>query len=199
MQQAFIAEYLVDHNAKRAAIRAGYSPATAETTGHKNLQKPQIASAIQEVMDERSRRTGITSDHVLEEIASIANDDISNYLDFHAEKVQVGEEDGVPIYERRIIVEVKDSKTINTKNISEISIGKDGQFKFKLYNRDEALVNLGKHLKLFTDKTEITGPNGGKIELDIALEGMSDDDLLKTIERTSSIINSLQKRVSPQD
>ncbi len=45
-QQRFVEEYLVDHNATQAAIRAGYSPKTAYSIGHENLKKPEIAAAI---------------------------------------------------------------------------------------------------------------------------------------------------------
>lgn len=45
-QQRFVAEYLVDLNATRAAIRAGYSEKTARSVGSENLAKPDIAAAI---------------------------------------------------------------------------------------------------------------------------------------------------------
>ncbi len=45
-QQRFVEEYLVDHTATQAAIRAGYSPKTAYSIGHENLKKPEIAAAI---------------------------------------------------------------------------------------------------------------------------------------------------------
>ncbi len=45
-QQRFVEEYLVDHNATQAAIRAGYSAKTAYSIGHENLKKPEIAAAI---------------------------------------------------------------------------------------------------------------------------------------------------------
>ena len=45
-QKRFIEEYLVDLNATGAAIRAGYSPATATQIGYGNLEKPQIKAAI---------------------------------------------------------------------------------------------------------------------------------------------------------
>jgi|SRR5665648_7500 len=156
-QQAFIENYLIDLNATASAIRAGYAPKNADKIGYELLGKTLVKDAIRLAIEERSKRTGITADHVLKEIASIADDDISNYLDFRTEKVQVGVEDNNPIYEYKTIADLKDSRTINTKNISEISIGKDGQFKFKLYCRDEALVNLGKHLKLFTDNVNLSG------------------------------------------
>lgn len=65
-QAAFVAEYLVDLNATQAAIRAGYSEATAHSIGHENLSKPEIADAIAAAQLARSERTRVTQDYVLE-------------------------------------------------------------------------------------------------------------------------------------
>jgi phage terminase small subunit len=167
-QERFIAEYLIDCNASAAILRAGYKSKNPDVDGYKLLVTPSIQKEVQRAMDERAKRLNIKADDVLAEIASIANDDISNYLDFRTEKVFVGyDAEGKPVSDYKTIADLKDSKTINTKNISEISIGKDGQFKFKLYCRDEALVNLGKHLKLFTEKIEHSGETGVRIINDI--------------------------------
>jgi len=45
-EQRFVAEYLVDFNASRAAVRAGYSKKTACQIGYENLIKPDIQAAI---------------------------------------------------------------------------------------------------------------------------------------------------------
>ncbi|HBY8816995.1 TPA: terminase small subunit, partial [Klebsiella pneumoniae] len=45
-QRLFVAEYLKDHNATQAAIRAGYSKKTAEQIGYQLLQKTSVAQAI---------------------------------------------------------------------------------------------------------------------------------------------------------
>lgn len=140
-QQRFVEEYLIDLNATQAAIRAGYSEKTARSVGAENLTKPYIQEAIQKSMDDRSKRTGIKADDVLKELAHIAFDDIKNYLSFTP--------DAEAKYGVRI--DIKDSDEIDTRNISEVSIGKDG-FKFKLYDKDSALVNVGKHLGLFDPK-----------------------------------------------
>ena len=65
-QQLFVAEYLVNLNATQAAVRAGYSKKTAYSVGHENLKKPEVAAAIQEAMEARSERTGVTQDQVIE-------------------------------------------------------------------------------------------------------------------------------------
>lgn len=80
---------------------------------------------------------------VLKEIESIAKTDISNFLSFRTERTVVAhDEDGEPIFGYRTIVDLKDSRTIDTKNISEISVGANGTFKFKTYCRDTALYKM---------------------------------------------------------
>ncbi|MDO4669737.1 MAG: terminase small subunit, partial [Butyricicoccus pullicaecorum] len=71
-QQRFVDEYLIDLNATQAAIRAGYSPDTAQQMGSENLSKPVIRNAIDKAIAERSRRTGINQDRVINEIAKVA-------------------------------------------------------------------------------------------------------------------------------
>lgn len=71
-QHRFVDEYLVDLNATQAAIRAGYSADTAGAIGHENLKKPEIQLALQEARKEQQKRTGITADAVLLEIANVA-------------------------------------------------------------------------------------------------------------------------------
>lgn len=71
-QERFVAEYLVDLNATAAAIRAGYKEKTASQIGHNLLQKPAIELAVQEAQAAREKRTKITGDQVVSELAKIA-------------------------------------------------------------------------------------------------------------------------------
>lgn len=75
-QEMFVREYLVDLNATQAALRSGYSAKTARAIGTENLSKPAIGQAIAEAMKNRARRTEITADRVLQELARIAFFDI---------------------------------------------------------------------------------------------------------------------------
>ena len=75
-QARFVEEYQIDLNATQAAIRAGYSKKTAQIIGFENLSKPIIQECIQKRMDERSKRTEITADRILEEIAKVGFSDI---------------------------------------------------------------------------------------------------------------------------
>lgn len=74
-QQRFVDEYLVDLNATQAAIRAGYSPATAGSIGHENLKKPEIQAAITAGRKLQQERTHIDADKVVLEAWRIAMGD----------------------------------------------------------------------------------------------------------------------------
>lgn len=80
-QQAFVREYLVDLNATQAAIRAGYSAATAGAIGAENLTKPAIAAAIAAAQDERARRVEIDADAVLRGIEAVRLDAMREHID----------------------------------------------------------------------------------------------------------------------
>lgn len=76
-QKVFVSEYLVDFNATQAAIRAGYSKATAQRIGSENLSKPLIQEAITESIKIRSERVGVTADMVLARWWEIATTDVN--------------------------------------------------------------------------------------------------------------------------
>ena len=73
--QMFVDEYIIDFNAKEAAIRAGYSPKTAAQQGYRLLQDEDISAAIDEAIARRTKRMHITQDHVLGLWWQIANAD----------------------------------------------------------------------------------------------------------------------------
>ena len=73
-QQLFVDEYLVDLNATRAAIRAGYSEKTAEFQASRLLKNVKIEKTLEIRMKARERRTAITHDKVLEDIERIKQD-----------------------------------------------------------------------------------------------------------------------------
>lgn len=80
-QEAFVREYLIDLNATQAAIRAGYSEATAYSIGQENLNKPEIAAAINEAQADRAERTQINADYVLNRLVEIDNMDVLDIVD----------------------------------------------------------------------------------------------------------------------
>ena len=155
-QKRFVEEYLIDLNATQAAIRAGYSPDTAGSIGAENLKKPEIKSRIDKAMAERSRRTGINQDRVLQELARIGFAKITDVVDPDTAEIRPDASDD-------------DLACIQSIKIKPNEFGTEREV--KLYDKKSALVDLGKHLGLFKDKLELTGD----MELNITVDYGEDD------------------------
>ncbi|MFR4979128.1 MAG: terminase small subunit [Butyricicoccus sp.] len=145
-QQRFVDEYLIDLNATQAAIRAGYSPDTAQQMGSENLSKPVIRNAIDKAIAERSRRTGINQDRVINEIAKVAFLNPADVIDLNEAAVR----DDADRDDTACIASVK-VKTIPTDE------GMISEREVKTYDKLKALELLGKHLGMFTDRVKMEG------------------------------------------
>jgi len=80
MQARFCIEYLVDCNATKAAIRAGYSTRNAGARGSLLLQYPHVRDGIQAEMKRRLNRLRMTSDSVLEQLSAEVTADMLDIL-----------------------------------------------------------------------------------------------------------------------
>jgi len=67
-----VQEYLIDMNAKQAAIRCGYSAKTAEQQASRLLKDPEIVKALKLARDELVERTKISQDWVLNKLKEVA-------------------------------------------------------------------------------------------------------------------------------
>lgn len=97
-QQAFVNEYLIDLNATQAAIRAGYSPKTAQEQSSRLLSNVMVAKAIEEAKKAREARTEVTQDWVIHEMVEqykAANQRIPK-VSFGGD--QVTDENGNPVF-----------------------------------------------------------------------------------------------------
>ena len=70
-QEMFVREYLVDLNGTQAAIRAGYSPKTANEQASRLLANVNVASAVQAGMDKRAKDVEVSATYVLEGIKKL--------------------------------------------------------------------------------------------------------------------------------
>jgi len=155
-QQTFVDEYLVDLNATQAAIRAGYSVKNAGKIGSELLQKTRIKAAIDKVMAERSRRTGINQDRVLRELAKVAFVNATDVINMDEATVRgdANREDTATIASVKV-------KTIPTEN------GDIVEREVKTYDKLKALELLGKHMSMFMDKLNLNAEMAVKIVDDI--------------------------------
>ena len=119
----------------------------------------KIKTRKEELTNELKDRNIITIEQVLAEYKKIGLADIKDFVSFSTVKTEVGfdEETGKPIYGYKQIVEAKPSNEIDGTMVNEVSIGKDGTFKFKLHDKKGALDMIGKHLGMFIEKLELNG------------------------------------------
>lgn len=152
-QQRFVEEYLIDLNATQAAIRAGYSPKTAQEQASRLLSNVMVAEAVRKAQEERSRRTGITQDRVLQELARLAFFDIR----------QLYREDGT----LKAPHELDDDTAAAVAQMESLEEfagrGEDRELigftrKAKVFNKDSALSLAMRHLGMLNDKLTIQRP-----------------------------------------
>ena len=70
-QELFVAEYLVDRNATKAAVRAGYAERTAKQTGWRLLQIPSVAAAVAREDLERQERLRVDADSIIGRLMAV--------------------------------------------------------------------------------------------------------------------------------
>ena len=137
-----------------------------------------------------------TADRTIAELANICFDDISNYVSWTTKEVPLYGKDGKPLIDRRgnavtelrPVVELIDSVKVDTRNVSEISVSKDGEFKFKLNDKNKALSMLMKHLGMLTEKYNV------QIEGDTTVTHKVEYDMAKySKEELLQLKNLLQK------
>lgn len=151
-QERFIEEYLIDLNATQAAIRAGYSPKTANEQGARLLANASVRHKIDALKQARSERTEITADVVLKELLRLARVDISQAFD---ERGWLKDLKDIPEDVRRAISGIETQELFSGDSDQKSIIGVTRKVKF--WDKTKALELLGKHLKLFTDKLEHSG------------------------------------------
>ena len=149
-QKRFCDEYLIDLNAKQAAIRAGYKASkesTFEVLGCQLLKRPSVAQEIERQMAERSKQTGINQDRVIQELAKVAFVRATDVIEPEDASVKecASEDDLACIQSVKV-------KTVNSDK------GTTVEREVKLNDKMKALELLGKHLGMFTDKLQVDNP-----------------------------------------
>lgn len=175
-QEQFCLEYLIDLNATQAAIRAGYSEASAAAQGCENLTKPNIAARIAELKAARVESVGIDAEYVLKRLVEIDQMDVMDIL----------KDDGgiKPISQwPKVWRTTLSGFDINTSitNFDETTI-ENMLKKIKWPDKVKNLELLGKHISVQAFKEqashEHTGKDGGAIQV----VAMNPEDIKRVIE-----------------
>ena len=151
----FVDEYLIDLNATQAAIRAGYSEATAQEQSSQLLDRPDIRELVEQRQKDRIDRTQLSQDLTVNELKTIAFSDVADFV--------IVKEGGV--IEQRPFNELKKEQTRCVKKIKQTvrtAQSSDGSIlhqtatlEIELHDKLKALELLGRHLGMFNDSIRL--------------------------------------------
>ncbi len=162
-QAAFCAEYMIDLNGCQAAIRAGYSKKTAQEQASRMLSNVKVQAEVSRLLQERADRVEITADTVLREILQVARADIGQAFNKDGSLKALHD---MPEQTRRAIAGVDVFEEFDGRGSERAQIGWTKKIRF--WDKVRALELLGRHLKLFSDKIELTGKDGGPLVMESA-------------------------------
>lgn len=142
----FAEEYLIDLNASAAALRAGFAPATARNASEwiregGAREKKGLRQLVEKRMAERSRRTGVSEDRVIMELAKIAFANPADVID--------ADTGGI-----RDDVRPEDLAAVASVKVRE---GRVEEREVRMADKTRALELLGRHLGMFKDNVEVRG------------------------------------------
>jgi len=163
-QERFVEEYLIDLNATAAAIRAGYSARSADKIGSQLLGNPRVSARLAERMAELSRRTGVTQERIIRELARIAFLDPTNVVNADDATLR----NDAKADDRAAIAAIR-VRQIETEH------GVTTEREIRFHDKNRALELLGKRFAMWVEKQEVDLT--GKVEIvdDIPKGGAASD------------------------
>lgn len=162
-QRVFVEEYLQCWNATEAARKAGYTgePETIRVTACENLTKPNIAAYIEKRISEKA----MSADEVLLRLGEIARGSLKPFVrrdqddEIWPDLTSDAAQDKF-----HLLKKIKPKRRVGGEPGMEWT---ETEVELEIHDPMRALELIGKHHKLFTDKTELTGKDGGAIPLAI--------------------------------
>lgn len=148
----FIKEFLIDKNATRAAIAAGYSEKTAYAQASRLLKDVKVRSQIETENDKVNEKLGVTVERVRDELAKLAFYDPRKLFkeDGTLRPISELDDDTAAVIAGMDVNELFEG---NGEERSQVGYAK----KIKLADKGLNLERLGRYLKMFVDRVEVTG------------------------------------------
>jgi len=155
-QLRFIDEYFKDFNGTQAAIRAGYSPKTANEQAARLLAHVSVAAEVNRRKEANRKQLNISRERWLRELASIAFLDPGKMFDNHGNPIEVCE---MLPHLRRAIASFEFYEDFEGKWESRRAVGYTKKFKF--VDKLTALKQLGEALGFTEPETDGHGSGNG--------------------------------------
>ena len=174
-QKRFCDEYLIDFNATRA-YKVAYSRCKKDETARANSSRLLTKANIQEYIairqEEREKRTEITQDMIIKELAKIALFNIKDIYNENGTLKKVTELDddtakaisGVKIQQKAGAMKISLSKKNDEVPIEHIP---EQTVEFKTNDKTKALELLGKHLGMFKENVNLNQDKPFEVNINI--------------------------------
>ena len=148
-QKVFVAEYLTDFNAKRAAIAAGVKSDQAGAVGCQwvNADRfPAVANEVKRMLEERRATASIDARRVVEELTKIALFNPKSMLDKDGNLLELNQ---MPDYVACCIKSIEASVCVEDDEM--YGLVKMKRLKLQFHDKMNALEQIAKHLGLLKD------------------------------------------------
>ena len=150
--------------------RAGY--AKHSSNAKRLSENEDIKARVTEFLAKAVENTGITVERIARELAKIGFANLTDVVDWGDAIAVKKDDDSDEVLVQGVVIKpsVELSPEIASA-ICEIRKTKDG-LSIKMHDKRAALVDLGRYLGMFVDKTEVTGKDGGAVKF----EHVTDED-----------------------
>lgn len=145
-QLKFVQEYMVDMNSGQAAIRAGYSAATAYQIASRLLKNVHVSAALNKEMAARGSRLQLKADRIIIELMRVAFANIRDVARWNQEKLEYIPSDDIDDDAASAIAEITD-KTTATSGRNGDTVKREQRV--KMHDKLRALELLGKYLGMW--------------------------------------------------
>ena len=156
-QRAFVVEYVKCWNASEAARRAGYT-GDANTVGPRLLANVGVKAQIdafkaEHIMSAEEAQIALTEQ---------ARSDIGDFLTQDGDAVTVDLPKAIAAKKTGLIKKLSQTRTTRARGEDDTEVTVSTTI--ELYDKQAALVQVGKVHKLFVERRELTGEDGGPIQ-----------------------------------
>lgn len=147
-EKLFCIHFIGNFNPRAAAIKAGFSPNTAQTVGLSLLRKKAVKAEIVRLKELYAYNNFMDIQRIINRHVSIAFSDMGDFVEYGTETKPVYNEDGdVVSYEEKPFFRVKPTEEVDSSLIKTIKAGKYG-IEVTLEDRSKSLEFLGKLLSI---------------------------------------------------
>ena len=171
-EERFAREYIIDLNGTEAAIRAGYAKRSAHVQASRLLRKDKVKDLIAQLTLKQAEKLDITAERVLHELAVMGYANLQDFSRVTADGLAGLDLRNLTRDQWAAVQEITSDTagmTIdpNWNGQGEPPLIPVVRTKIKLANKVSSLELLGKYLKLFIERSEVTGPGGGPVPVQI--------------------------------